>query len=157
MFASSAVDDADERSPAPAAMLVLFFVILLKLQSSGGLLFRPDPFRQSAAQAHARRGRMGQVLLEARRLHRLLQIGMADATPGQPPCARKANERKLGDRGYQSVHVTNVHAITHKDSSLLSIHAARSISFSLAAWRHEHGARSLRFPPRVIFSASGSN
>src|SRR5262249_34399023 len=47
MFASSAVDDADERSPAPAAMLVLFFVILLKLQSSGGLLFRPDPFRQS--------------------------------------------------------------------------------------------------------------
>ena len=81
MFAARAVDDADERSPATAAILVMLFIAQLKLQSSGGPLFRPDPFCQGAAQCHARRRWIGQVLLEVRRLQRMLQIGMADANP----------------------------------------------------------------------------
>jgi hypothetical protein len=95
MLAASAIDDADERSFATAAILLLIFITKLKVQSSGAPMFRLDPFRQSAAQCHARRRRIWQVFLEARRLQRLLQIGMTDADPLQSPSDRKADEWKL--------------------------------------------------------------
>src|SRR5215813_2569776 len=131
MFAASAVDDADQRSSAAAVILLLLFVALLKLYISGDPLFRPDPFRQGAAQGHARRWRIGQVLLEARPLQRLPQVRMADANPGQPPEDSITEERKLRGRGFHAVQVTNVQAITHKDTSLSSLSAVRSTS----SWR----------------------
>jgi hypothetical protein len=85
MFAARAVNDSNQRSPATAAVLFLIFIARLKLQSSPGPLFRLDPFRQGAAQCHSRRRWIGQVLLEARQLQRLLQVGMADANPLQSP------------------------------------------------------------------------
>jgi hypothetical protein len=81
MLAASTIDDADERSSATAAILLLIFITKLKLQSSGGPMFRLDPFRQGAAQCHTWRRRIGQVLLETRRSQRLLQIEMADTDP----------------------------------------------------------------------------
>ncbi len=68
MFAARAVDDADHRPPVAAAILVVIFVVLLKLQASSDSLFRPDPFRQGAAQGHARRRRIGQVFVKALRV-----------------------------------------------------------------------------------------
>jgi hypothetical protein len=53
---------------------------------------------------------------------------MADANPGQPPEDREIDKRKLRGRGFHAVQVTNVHAIEHKDISLLSLSAVRSTS-----------------------------
>src|SRR2546428_11389936 len=131
MLAACEVNDANQRSPAAAVIFVLIFIVLLKLQISCNPLFRPDPFGQSAAQGHARRRRIGQIFVKARRLERLLQVGMADANPGQPPEDRVANKWKLRDRGFHAVQITNVHAITHKATSLLSLSAIRSTS----SWR----------------------
>src|SRR5215510_5730905 len=114
MLAARAVDDAYQRSPAAAVILPLLFVLLMELQTSGDPLFRPDPFRQGSAQSHARRRRIGQILLKARRSQRLLQIGMTYANPGQPPEDRVADKRKLRDRGFDAVQITNVNAVMHK-------------------------------------------
>src|SRR5262249_35874369 len=85
VLASSAIDDSNQRSPTPATILVLPFIAKLKSQSSAGPFFRLDPFPQGAAQGPARRGWIGQVLPQARRLQRLPQIGVADANPLQSP------------------------------------------------------------------------